>query len=153
MEVPVWKCIVGRDSNLSSMIRLELTKSICPAVWHLRLSCLSKPSQTLPRNTRPCRRRFHRAVLSLWPMSSQQDAYVCSSRYERLAMIMSVVTQSLKNVILIPSPISGILEVRKRWHSCRSRVLSHATARRSHKLGILVCSRISSAVIHVADGW
>ena len=86
----------------------------------------------LPLNIPPCRRRFHHAVLSLWPKSSRQDVYVCSWPPERLAA-MSAVIRPLKNVSLIPSPISGILKVNRWWESCRSRVLKDATARRLHK--------------------
>ena len=44
--------------------------------------------------------------------------------------MISVAIQPLKNIKLIPSPISGILEVRIRWDSRRLRGSNHATARR-----------------------
>ena len=78
------------DEDLLSKTPLELTKNICPAVWHLRLSYHSKPSRMLPLSIPPCRRHFHHAVLSPWLTSSQRDVYVYSSLYERLVTTMLV---------------------------------------------------------------
>ena len=83
----------------------------------------------LPLSTQLCRRHSRHAGLSPSPTFSRQDAYVCSWRYERLATMKSAVNSFWKDVRSIPSPISGILEFRKRSRTRRSTVLTHPTAR------------------------